>query len=65
MVPEVGVEHGEKQRPTVLAARRMGGGGLEPSADSDVRRRPLGAVNPGFECRRRGSNPHVLTDKGF
>jgi len=57
--------HGEKQRLTVLAAGRMVGGGLEPSADSDVRRRPLGAVNPGDECRRRDLNPHGVTPKGF
>jgi len=67
MVPEVGVDHGEKQRLTVLAAGRKGGDGLEPSANSDVRLRPLGAVNKKLkpECRRRDSNPHALTGRGF
>jgi len=62
----VGVDHGEKQRPMVLAAGRMVGAGLKPSAGSDVRPRPRGAVNPGDECRRRrDSNPHAFTGKGF
>ena len=41
-----GVDHGEKQRPMALAAGRMDGGGLEPSADSDGTRRPKAASNP-------------------
>jgi len=49
-----GVDHGEKQRPMALAAERMDGGGLEPSADSDGTRRPKAA-----------SNPHDHTVEGF
>ena len=44
-----GVDHGEKQRLTVLAAGRKVGGGLEPSAGSDVRRRPRGRRQPRAE----------------
>ena len=40
MAAEGEFDHGEKQRLMVLAAGRMGGGGLEPSADSDGTRRP-------------------------
>jgi len=53
-MPEVGVDHGEKQRPMALAAGWMGGGGLEPSADSAGTRRPQAV-----------SNPHGITPKGF
>ena len=54
MVPEVGVDHGEKLRAMALAAGRMVGGGLEPSADSAGTRRPQAV-----------SNPHDHTVKGF
>ena len=48
MVPEPGFDHGEKQRQMALAAGRMVGGGLEPSAGSDV-----------SSCAKRMSNPEV------
>ena len=54
MVPEVGVDHGEKLRAMALAAGRMVGGGLEPSADSAGTRRPEAV-----------SNPHDHTVNGF
>jgi hypothetical protein len=54
MVPERGVDHSENQRFMVLAAGRMGRGGLEPSAGSDVGRRPTGAVTPGGEMPEAG-----------
>ena len=65
MVPEVGFDHGEKLRPIALAAGRMVGGGLEPSAGSDVSSCALRTSNPGVECRRWDSNPHDHTVKGF
>jgi len=45
LVSRAGFDHGEKQRPMALAAGRMGGGGLEPSAGSDGTPRPKGASN--------------------
>ena len=43
MVPEVGVDHGEKQRIMARAAGWMVGGGPEPSDDSARTRRPKAA----------------------
>ena len=67
MVPEEGVDHGEKRRPMAQAV--MPGGGLEPSADSAGTTRATRATrasNPRIEeCRRTGSNPHEDTLKGF
>ena len=65
MVPEAGVDHGEKQRLLARAAGRMVGGGSEPSADSDVSSCAKRMSNPGDECRRWDSNPHDHTVKGF
>ena len=45
-VLEAGVDHGEKQRPMVLAAERLGGGGQVPFAGSDETRWPKAASNP-------------------
>ena len=45
-VLETGVDHGEKQRPMVLAAERLGGGGQVPFAGSDETRWPKAASNP-------------------
>ena len=57
MVPEVGVDHGEKQRPIALAAGRMVGGGLEPSAGSDVSSCALRTSNPGTKMPEVGFEP--------
>ena len=56
-MPEVGVDHGEKQRPMAPAAGRMGGGGLEPSAGSDVSSCALRTSNPGVEMPEVGFEP--------
>ncbi|MCG6948821.1 MAG: hypothetical protein LJE93_07915 [Acidobacteria bacterium] len=64
MVPEAGVDHGEKRQPMAQAV--MPGGGLEPSAGSVGTPRAKRASNPQIEvCRRWGSNPHGITPKGF
>ena len=65
MVPEVGVDHGEKQRPMALAAGWMGGGGLEPSADSDVSSCALRTSNPGVEMPEVGIEPTRLYRQGI
>ena len=53
-MPEVRVDHGEKQRLTVLAAGRKDRGGLEQSIDSDESRRPQAASNHGVEMPEEG-----------
>jgi hypothetical protein len=65
MVPEAGFDLGEKQRLMALAAGRMDGGGLEPSTGSDESTCAKRMSNPGVKCRRRDSNPHTLTGRGF
>ena len=45
LVPEVGVDHGEKQRHVALAAGRMGGGGSIISLDlGDRSPNPFGKI---------------------
>ncbi|MDH3814369.1 MAG: hypothetical protein OEV48_07775 [Acidobacteriota bacterium] len=51
-----GFEHGEKQRLMALAAGRMGGGGLEPSAGSDVTPRATCRSEPCNAQPERASN---------
>jgi len=70
------VDHGEKQRLMALAAGRMDGGGLEPSAGSDVSSCAKRMSNPGVEMpegrfepprvyTQRISNPQRIRQKTF
>ena len=57
MVPEVGVDHGEKLR----SGGRLVGAGLEPPVGPDKNSRALHANNPGVELPEEGnesSRPH-------
>ena len=65
MVPEVGVDLGEKQRLMAPAAGRMVGGGREPSAVSDETRRPKAARNPGVEMPEAGVEPARVYTQGI
>jgi hypothetical protein len=58
------VDHGEKQRLMALAAGRMDGGGLEPSAGSDVSSCAKRMSNPGVEMPEgRFERPRVYTQR--
>jgi len=57
MVGRPGLDHGEKQRLMALAAGRMVGGGLEPSAASDVTPRATCRSEPCNAQPERASNP--------
>ncbi len=66
LVPEVGVDRAEKQRPVVVA--EMVGrvvDGLQPPAGSGTSSCARHTSNPGVECRRWDSKPYALTDRGF